>query len=62
MNTQHDKELMELKHDPVPGYKPVFVVVFTIACLIWHLSYFIHRFKDFHPWKRKNICLTIPRM
>ncbi|WP_281357831.1 hypothetical protein [Desulfobacter latus] len=33
MNPQDDKELMELKHDPVPGYKPVFVVVFTIACL-----------------------------
>lgn len=27
------KELMELKHDPVPGYKPVFMVVFCISLL-----------------------------
>ncbi|SMC42100.1 hypothetical protein SAMN02746065_10241 [Desulfocicer vacuolatum DSM 3385] len=27
------KEKMELKHDAVPGYKPVFLVVFTLSVL-----------------------------
>ncbi len=27
------KELMELKHDPLPGYKSVFGVVFTLSLL-----------------------------
>jgi hypothetical protein len=26
-----DQELKELKHDPVPGYRPAFYVVFTIS-------------------------------
>ncbi|NOX32966.1 MAG: hypothetical protein GXP56_04415 [Deltaproteobacteria bacterium] len=34
MNTSKDKkELMELKHDSVPGYKGVFAVVFTFSLL-----------------------------
>jgi hypothetical protein len=35
MNQAHDtnKEIMELGHDPVPGYKPVFYVVFAVACV-----------------------------
>ncbi len=34
MNSDHEhEELMELKHDAVPGYRPVFVVVFTLACI-----------------------------
>jgi hypothetical protein len=31
--SNHEKELMELKHDPVPGYRPVFLVVFTLSLL-----------------------------
>lgn len=32
MKTHKDKkELMELKHDPVPGYRGVFAVVFTLS-------------------------------
>lgn len=27
------KELMELKHDAVPGYRGVFIVVFTLSLL-----------------------------
>ena len=32
-----DKELMELKHDPVPGYRPAFYIVFgaSLAYLIF---------------------------
>ncbi len=34
MNKDHKREeLMELKHDAVPGYRPVFMVVFAAACL-----------------------------
>ena len=28
-----DEEIMELGHDAVPGYKPVFWVVFTVSCI-----------------------------
>ena len=28
-----DKELMELKHDALPGFRPVFYVVFAIGIL-----------------------------
>ena len=28
-----DKESMELKHDPVPGYRPVFYVIFGISLI-----------------------------
>ena len=32
-----DKEIMELKHDPVPGYRPAFYIVFgaSLAYLIF---------------------------
>jgi hypothetical protein len=30
-------ELMELQHEPVPGYRPVFYVVFTISSLYFAL-------------------------
>lgn len=40
MNTQDENEPMELKHDPVPGYKPVFVVVLTCACLYLAFIFF----------------------
>ena len=30
---ENKEELMELKHDAVPGYKPVFMVVFAASCL-----------------------------
>lgn len=35
MSHDHEKngELMELGHDPVPGYKPVFYCVFAVACV-----------------------------
>jgi len=34
------KELMELKHEAVPGYKPVFIIVFaaSLAYLAYILS------------------------
>lgn len=32
MDKKH-KELTELKHDPVPGYKRIFYIVFTIGVL-----------------------------
>jgi hypothetical protein len=28
-----EKELKELKHDPVPGYRPAFYVVFGISLI-----------------------------
>jgi len=28
---KHKEELMELKHDPVPGYRPVFFVAFAVG-------------------------------
>lgn len=28
-----NEEIMELGHDPVPGYKPVFYGVFAVACV-----------------------------
>jgi hypothetical protein len=28
-----NEDKFELKHDPVPGYKPVFLVVFTLSVL-----------------------------
>ena len=33
MKKNDKKELMELKHDAVPGYRPVFMVVFAVSCL-----------------------------
>jgi hypothetical protein len=29
----HDQELKELKHDPVPGYRPIFFIVFGISLI-----------------------------
>ncbi len=31
MKEKHETELMELKHEAVPGYKPVFIVVFAAS-------------------------------
>ncbi len=31
--TKEKKELMELKHDAVPGYRGIFAVVFTLSLL-----------------------------
>ncbi len=28
-----DQELKELKHDPVPGYRPVFFIIFGISLI-----------------------------
>lgn len=28
---EHKEELMELRHDPVPGYRPVFYATFVVA-------------------------------
>ena len=33
MKKDPNKELMELKHDAVPGYRPVFLAVFAVSCL-----------------------------
>ena len=33
----HEEERMILAHDPVPGYRPVFIVVFALSCL--YLAY-----------------------
>ena len=30
---EEDKEIMELGHDPIPGYRPVFYVIFAISSL-----------------------------
>jgi hypothetical protein len=30
MQEEHE-ELMELKHDPVPGYRPIFFVAITVG-------------------------------
>ncbi len=32
MPEEHE-ELMELKHDPVPGYRPIFFVAITVGLL-----------------------------
>ena len=29
----HDQELKELKHDPVPGYRPIFFIIFGISLI-----------------------------
>jgi hypothetical protein len=29
----HDQELKELKHDPVPGYRPAFFIIFCISLI-----------------------------
>ncbi len=29
----NDQELKELKHDPVPGYRPAFFIVFGISLI-----------------------------
>ena len=34
------KELQELSHDPVPGYKPVFWVVFLLSLLYLGFVFF----------------------
>jgi hypothetical protein len=39
-----DKELIELKHDPVPGYKPAFYIVFGIS-----LAYLVFIFLTASP-------------
>ena len=36
----HDQELKELKHDPVPGYRPAFYVIFGIS-LIYMIIIFL---------------------
>ncbi len=42
--SKHDKdeEIMELGHEAVPGYKPVFWVVFTMACASLGLLLFLY--------------------
>lgn len=35
-----DEELMELGHEAVPGYKPIFYGVFTVACLYLGFLFF----------------------
>lgn len=29
----HNKEIMELGHDPIPGYRPVFYAIFAVSVL-----------------------------
>jgi hypothetical protein len=29
----NDRELKELKHDPVPGYRPAFFIIFGISLI-----------------------------
>jgi len=40
----HSNELMELKHDPVPGYKSVFTIVFTLSLIYMAYILFQPRF------------------
>jgi hypothetical protein len=37
----HDKELKELKHDPVPGYRPAFYIIFVLS-LIYMIIVFLN--------------------
>jgi hypothetical protein len=37
----HDQELKELKHDPVPGYRPAFYIIFGIS-LIYMIIIFLN--------------------
>lgn len=37
------KELMELKHDAIPGYRPVFTVVFALSII--YIGYILMQ-----PW------------
>jgi hypothetical protein len=41
MMKEHDEEVMELSHDAVPGYRPVFYVVFavTVIYLVYVMLY-----------------------
>ena len=39
--TEHDKEIMELAHEPVPGYRAAFYIIFAIS-LIYLAVIFIH--------------------
>lgn len=41
MEHEHGEELMELTHDPVPGYRPVFLVAITVGLL--YLGYILAR-------------------
>lgn len=40
--TSHDneKELMELTHEPVPGYRPAFFIILTIAVVYFAIIMF----------------------
>ncbi len=31
--SEHEEEKMELGHDPVPGYRPAFFILFTLSAL-----------------------------
>ncbi len=41
MEQNDKKELMELKHEAVPGYRPVFLAVFAVSCL--YMAYILSR-------------------
>ncbi len=30
---KNDKEIMELTHEPVPGYRPAFYIIFAISLI-----------------------------
>jgi hypothetical protein len=36
----HEEEPMELKHDPVPGYRPAFFVAFAVGIIYLGLILF----------------------
>lgn len=40
MSHNPDKELMELGHEAVPGYKPVFYAVLAVACVYLGFLFF----------------------
>ncbi|MGD9332869.1 MAG: hypothetical protein PVJ53_16265 [Desulfobacterales bacterium] len=39
MHDEHE-ELMELKHDPVPGYRPIFFVAITVGLIYLGVVFF----------------------
>lgn len=40
MMQEDHEELMELKHDPVPGYRPIFYVAITVGLVYLGVVFF----------------------
>lgn len=40
MNHDNDEEIMELKHEQLPGYRNIFLVVFALALIYLGIVFF----------------------